>query len=54
MKKLTKGLVRNWEYIHPLLKFYYWIEKTIDKILKEVETAFDPWQIFLDSVSERR
>lgn len=54
MKRLTRGLRRNWEYVHPLLKFTYWIEKTAKVILKEIKTAFNPWQSFLDSVSERR
>lgn len=54
MKTFTEGLSRNWEYVHPLLKFIYWIEKTAKAILKEIKMTFDPWQIFLDSVSERR
>lgn len=53
MKTFTEGLSRNWEYVHPLLKFTYWIEKTTKVILREIRVAFDPWRLFLDSVGER-
>lgn len=50
MKQLTAELNKNWEYLHPLLKLTYWIEKDWVKLQKKIKTI----KLFFDSVNMER